>query len=133
MVEAANEPLPSVADITSGWEYLVYFRADIALVWAYILVFLTTLASIVFPLIHVFSNPRGLIRLVLVLAGAAVIVVISYLLAKDTPITIIGYNGTGNTDPVTLKLIDTVLFITYMLFGLALASILYSVISRAFK
>jgi len=62
-----------------------------------------------------------------------VIVVISYLLSKDTPITITGYTGTGNSDPLTLKLIDTVLFITYMLFGLALASILYSVISRAFK
>jgi hypothetical protein len=133
IAEAADEPLPKVADITTGWEYLVYFRADIALIWAYILVILTMIASIVFPLIHVFSNPKGLIRLVLVLVGAAVIVVISYLLSKDTPITITGYTGTGNTDPVTLKLIDTVIFITYMLFGLALASILYSVISRAFK
>jgi len=133
MVEAANEPLPSVADVTTGWEYLVYFRTDIALVWAYILVILTMLASLVFPLLHVLSNPKGLIRLGLVLAGAVVIVVISYLLSKDTPIAITGYTGTGNTDPVTLKLIDTVLFITYMLFGLALASILYSIISRAFK
>jgi hypothetical protein len=69
----------------------------------------------------------------MVLAGAAVLVVISYLLANDTPIEILGYTGTGNTDPGTLKMIDTVLFITYMLFGLALGSILYAIISRAFK
>ena len=133
IAEAADEPLPTVGEVTTGWEYLVYYRTDIALVWAYILVVLTVIASLVFPLIHVLSNPKGLIRLVAVLAGAVVIVVVAYLLSQDTPITITGYTGTGNTDPLTLKLIDTVLFITYMLFGLALASILYSVISRAFK
>jgi hypothetical protein len=70
---------------------------------------------------------------VAVLVGAAILVVISYLLSNDTPIEIIGYTGTDNSDPGTLKMIDTVLFITYMLFGLALGSILYAIISRAFK
>jgi hypothetical protein len=129
----ADKPLPSVKDVTTGWEYLVYFRTDIALIWAYILVIITMIASIAFPLIAVFSNPKGLIRLLAVLVAAAVLIVISYLLSKDTPIEIVGYTGTGNTDPGTLKMIDTVLFVTYMLFGLALASILYAVISRAFK
>jgi len=123
----------SVKDVTSGWEYLLYFRTDIALLWAYILVLITLIASIVFPLIAVISNPKALIRLLAVLAGAAVLIVIAYLVSKDTPIDIIGYTGTDNTDPGTLKMIDTVLFVTYMLFGIALASILYAIISRAFK
>jgi hypothetical protein len=123
----------NMKELLSGWEYLVWFCTDIALIWAYILVIITMIVSIVFPLLHVFSNPRGLVRLLLVLAGAAVIVIISYLLSNDTPIEILGYNGTSNSDPTTLKLIDTVLFITYMLFGLALASILYAIVSRAFK
>jgi len=131
--EAANQPIPSVKEVTSGWEYLVWFRTDIALIWAYILVIITLIASIVFPLIAVISHPRALVRLLLVLAGAAVLVIVSYVLSKDTPIEIIGYTGTGNSDPGTLKMIDTVLFITYMLFGLALGSILYAIISRAFK
>ena len=117
----------------SGYEYLVWFRTDIALIWAYILVLLTLIASIVFPFIAILSNPKGLIRLLAVLAGAAVLVVISYVISKDTPIEIIGYSGTDNSDPATLKMIDTVLFVTYMLFGLALASILYAIISKAFK
>jgi hypothetical protein len=117
----------------SGWEYLVWFRTDIALIWAYILVLITLIASIIFPLLSVLTNPRGLIRLGLVLAVTAVLVIISYVLSKDTPIDIIGYTGTDNSDPATLKMIDTVLFVTYMLFGLALASILYAIISRAFK
>jgi hypothetical protein len=122
-----------LSEVLSGWEYLVWFRTDIALIWAYILVIITLIVSIAFPLIHVFSNPKGLIRLLLILAGAAVIVVVSYLLSNDTPIEILGFTGTSNSDPTTLKMIDTVLFITYMLFGLAIASILYAIISRAFK
>jgi len=123
----------SVGDVTSGWEYLLYFRTDIALMWAYLLILITLIASIVFPLIAVISNPKALIRLLAVLAGGAVLVVIAYVISKDTPIDIIGYTGTDNSDPGTLKMIDTVLFVTYMLFGIALASILYAIISRAFK
>ena len=123
----------SVGDVTSGWEYLLYFRTDIALMWAYILILITLIASVAFPLIAVISNPKALIRLLVVLAGGAVLVVIAYLIAKDTPIDIIGYTKTANSDPATLKMIDTVLFVTYMLFGIALASILYAIISRAFK
>ena len=126
-------PEVNLRSIMSGYEYLVWFRTDIALIWAYILVVLTLIASLVFPLIAVFSNPKGLIRLVAILAGAAVLLVVSYLLASDKPINIIGYTGTDNSDPATLKMIDTVLFVTYMLFGLAIASILYAIVSRAFK
>ena len=116
-----------------GWEYLVYFRTDIALVWAYILLLLTAIAALVFPLIAIISNPKGLIRLAGVLVGAAVLVVISYVVSSATPIDIIGYTGTANSDTGTLKMVDTTLFVTYMLFGIALLSILYSIVSRAFK
>jgi len=123
----------NLREYLSGWEYMVWFRTDIALVWAYILLILTAIAALVFPLISVFSNPKALLRMLAVLAGAAVLVVISYLLASETPIDIIGYTGTANRDPGTLKMVDTTLFVVYMLFGLALLSILYSIISRAFK
>lgn len=128
-----DNSVPSVKEVTSGWEYLLYFRTDIALVWAYILILITLIASIVFPLISVISNPKALVRLLVVLAGAAVLVIVSYLLSDDTTIAITGYTGTENSDPGTLKKIDTVLFVTYMLFGLALGSILYAIVSRAFK
>jgi len=123
----------SVKEVTSGWEYLLYFRTDIALIWAYILVLITLIAAIVFPLIAVISNPKALIRLLAVLAGFAVLVVVSYLLSSNAAIEIIGYDGTGNSDPGTLKMVDTVLFLTYMLFGLAVGSIFYAIISKAFK
>ena len=130
---AAEAPQKTVKELTTGWEALLYFRTDIALMWAYILILITLIAAIVFPLIAVISNPKALIRLLIVLAGFAVLVVVSYLLASDTAMEIIGYDGTGNTDPGTLKMVDTVLFVTYMLFGLALGSILYAITSKAFK
>ena len=129
---------PAVEEISllehmSFWEYLVYNRTDIVLIWAYILLILTGISAVVFPLLHVANNPKALIRLVVVLVGAAAIIGISYLLASDTPINIIGYSGESNRDPATLKMVDTTLFVTYMLFGLALLSILYSIVSRVFK
>ena len=130
---AAEAPQKTVKELTTGWEALLYFRTDIALMWAYILILITLIAAIAFPLIAVISNPKALIRLLIVLAGFAVLVVVSYLLASDTAMEIIGYEGTGNTDPGTLKMVDTVLFVTYMLFGLALGSILYAITSKAFK
>ena len=123
----------SVVEVTSGWEALLYFRTDIALMWAYFLILITLIAAIAFPLVAVISNPKALIRLLIVLAGFAVLVVVSYLLSSDTAMEIIGYDGTGNTDPGTLKMVDTVLFLTYMLFGLAIGSILYAITSKAFK
>lgn len=128
-----TQEIPSVKEVTTGWEYLIYNRTDIALIWAYILLLITAIAAIGFPLISVISNPKALVRLLIVLGGAAGLVVIAFLLADDTPIEIIGYDKIDNRDPGTLKMIDTVLYVTYMLFGLALGSILYAIISRAFK
>ncbi len=72
-------PETRVKEVTSGWEALLYFRTDIALMWAYILILITLIAAIVFPLVAVISNPKALIRLLIVLAGFAVLVVVSYL------------------------------------------------------
>ena len=133
-IPMAPPPEPKEAkEVLSGWELLVWNRVDIALVWAYILILLTALAAVVFPLISVLSNPKGLVRLAMVLVGAAVLVLVSYFMASGTPLDIIGYTGTGNSDPSTLKMVDTVLFVTYILFGMALVSILYAIVSKAFK
>lgn len=123
----------SASEVLSGWELLVWNRVDIALVWAYLLILITAIAAIIFPLITVLGNPKALVRLALVLVGGAVLVLVSYFMASGTPIDIIGYTGTGNSDPSTLKMVDTVLYVTYILFGMALASILYAIASKAFK
>ncbi|MBN1133168.1 MAG: hypothetical protein JXA39_08865 [Bacteroidales bacterium] len=123
----------NLRDNMSLWEYMVYNRTDIALIWAYILFIITALAAIIFPLIGVFSSGKAIIRLLGLLAAAAVLILVSYFMSSPEPIDIIGYAGESNRNPATLRMIDTTLFVTYMLFGLAVLSILYSMISRVFK
>lgn len=143
MVEAPAETSASITEpaaavnlkeIFNTYEYLVWIRLDIALIWAYVMVVLALIAAIVFPLIRVLTNPKALLQMAIILAVTAIMVVVSYfVLASEAALEIVGYDGPSNSDPTTLKMIDTVMFITYMLFGLALASILYAIISKAFK
>jgi hypothetical protein len=116
------------------WELMVYKRTDYALGWAYILLAIAAIAAVLFPLISIVTDVKAILRLLAVLAGAAVLVLVSYyVFASDTPIDILGYTGTDNSDPVTLKWIGTGLFSTYIIFGLALLSILYSEVANIFK
>ncbi len=117
----------------SFYERLVYYSTDIALVWSYILVFITALLAIVFPLIHMFSNPSTMIRTLIILVVIAVVVGGAYMLGSQTPLDIPGYQGTDNSDPHTLKLVDMGLISTYFILGLTMLSILYSEIAKYFK
>ena len=121
-------------DHLSTWELMVYKRTDYALGWAYILLALAAIAAVLFPLITIVTDIKAILRLLAVLAGAAVLVILSYFVfASDATIDILGYTGTDNSDPVTLKWIGTGLFSTYIIFGLALISILYSEVANLFK
>ena len=134
IVETAPVEEINLRDHMSGWEFMVYNRTNYALGWAYILFILTGLAAVIFPLFNLVTNVKALIRTLLTLAGAAVLILISYFVfAADTPIDIIGYTGTDNSDPGTLKMVGTSLFLTYILFGVTILSILYSEIAKLFK
>ena len=66
------------------------------------------------------NNPKSLLKLVLGIVAIAAVVAVAYVLAPGTPA--VGYLG----DPVsdgTLKLVDTVLNLTYLLFGGALLAL----------
>ncbi|MCG8579286.1 MAG: hypothetical protein MI866_05190, partial [Bacteroidales bacterium] len=61
-----------------------------------------------------------------------VIVLVAYAMSDDTPLQLIGYNGSDNV-PSMLTLAGTMLYGTYLLFGIVVVAILYSEISRLFK
>ena len=66
------------------------------------------------------NNPKSLLKLILGIVAIAAVVAVAYVLAPGTPA--VGYLG----DPVsdgTLKLVDTVLNLTYLLFGGALLAL----------
>ncbi len=124
----------NLRDHLTGWELMVYKRTDYALGWAYILLVIALIAAVMFPLVTIVTDVKAIIRLLAVLAGAVVLVLLSYFVfASDTPINILGYTGTDNSDPGTLKWIDTGLFSTYIIFGVALLSILYFEVAKLFK
>jgi len=136
--EAASvaEPIDEVEEdevSLTFMETLVFNKTDIALVWAYILVIFTLVIALVFSLIFMFSNTKSLVRGLFVLIGAAILVGVAYMLGSDTPLEIIGYEGTDNKDPQVLRLVDMGLISTYFVLGLIVLSILYSEIAKYFK
>ncbi len=99
---------------------------------AYIYFGIAAIASIVFPIIYLITNPKGAISIIIGLVLIGIIVLISYFLASDQVMHISGYTGTDNV-PGTLKAVGTGLYTMYILFSLSIIAILYSEISSAFK
>lgn len=114
-------------------ERLVDSKTDIALGWAYILVFVTLIIAVGFSIVQMFSNTKSLIRGLIGLVAVAILIGIAYMLGSDTPLEIIGYDGVDNKDPQVLKMVDTGLIMVYFVLGGIFVSILYSEIAKYFK
>lgn len=132
VAEEVSEPVEETVKL-SLMERLVHKRTDIAIIWAYILVVVTLFIAVGFSLVQVVSNTKALIKGLIVLVGIAILVGIAYMLGSDVPLDIIGYDGTDNSDPRVLKLVDTGLLSTYFVLGIILISIVYSEIAKYFK
>lgn len=106
------------------------------LLWAYILLFFGVGVIILAGLFHMITDinaaKKGLISVVFL--GAVALV--AYLLASDEIPQFVGvqkYIDNGTLTPQVAKLVDTGLYATYILLGLAILSIVFSSISRLFK
>ena len=83
---------------------------------------LTTILAVVFGVVVIggINNPKSLLKLLLGLVAGGAIIAVAYVLAPGTPA--IGYLGNPVSDG-TLKLVDTVLNLTYFFFGGALLTL----------
>ena len=107
--------------VTSFFGFAVGFEkngnapVDVLLYCAYAYALITILA-VVFGVVVIggINNPKSLLKLGLGLVAIAVIVAGAYFLAPGTPA--VGYLGEPVSDG-TLKLTDTILNLTYLLFG----------------
>ena len=82
-----------------------------------------TILAVLFGVVVIggMNNPKSLLKLLLGIVDIVAVVAVAYVLAPGTPA--VGYLG----DPVsdgTLKLVDTVLNLTYLLFGAAILSLI---------
>ncbi len=105
---------------------------DTVLNYTYILIGVGLSIAVLFEIYHVVTNPENAKRSLVSLGLIAVVVGLSYLMADGTPLSIIGYEGTDNVSSM-LILTDVGLFVFYILFGITVASILFSEVSRFFK
>ena len=81
-----------------------------------------TIAAVLFGVVVIggINNPKSLLKLLLGLVAGGAIIAVAYVLAPGTPA--IGYLGNPVSDG-TLKLVDTVLNLTYFFFGGALLTL----------
>ena len=83
---------------------------------------LVTIAAVVFGVVVIggINNPKSLLKLLAGLVVIVAVVAVAYVLAPGTPA--VGYLGEPVSDS-TLKLTDTMLNLTYFLFGGALLAL----------
>ena len=83
---------------------------------------LITIAAVVFGVVVIggINNPKSLLKLLAGLVAIAAVIAVAYVLAPGTPA--VGYLGDPVSDS-TLKLTDTMLNLTYFLFGGALLAL----------
>ena len=111
------------------WGFFTGFEANdgaatnVLLYWAYIVLGLAILAVVCLGLyITATTNPKGLIKIGIAVAGAAVLFGICYLLASGAPA--VGYSGAVPPTASELKMTDTILNMAYIVGGLAILSII---------
>jgi len=94
---------------------------DSFLYYTYALVAIALVAAFILPMIKLFSNPKGLKKMLMFLLIAVVLIGVSYALASSEPLVVkINIEASENA----LKLTDAGLILTYILSAFAFLAIL---------
>ena len=121
-----------VSTAITVWGYAVGFNdasVNTLLYWAYALVVVGIAAAVLFGIaISAINNPKNLLKMLVELVVVVVVVGAVYLLSSGAPA--MGYVG-KEVSPMTLKLTDTVLNLTYILCALTVLAIIYGAIRNA--
>ena len=104
--------------------------SDVLIYWCYILLFIGTLAAIVFPIMHMVKNPKSGKAALIGIGGIVVIFLISYLMAGDEMID--KYDG-FISGPAASKRVSTGLISFYILAAGAVGVTVFSGVTKFFK
>lgn len=106
------------------------------LIWAYILVAFGAGVAVISGLMHMVTDKKAAKRGVITLILFAIVAGISYIFASDSIPQFIGVDKFINDGTLTAqvsKMVDTGLYATYILIGVAILSIAFSSVTRLFK
>ncbi len=102
------------------------------ILWSYTLFGIAILITVTFPVIQMASNPKGALKTIFSIVIILAITAVAYTMASDKELVLQGYTGADNVTS-TLKQTGTGLYLTYILFGLAILSIIASEIRGLIK
>lgn len=117
----------------AGAAYYTPVFTNLIINWGILLLIIAAAAALIFSIVNIVMNPKNAVKTLISVGILAVIVLISYSFADDTVLTMASGADVPDNIPSRLKFADTVLNSMYILFGLAILSIVYTEVSRVFK
>ena len=105
---------------------------DTVMIWAYILLGITVVITVLFPIFFFITNPKKGLTVIVALIGFALLYAIAHFSLASGSIQGDVYEKFDITS-VTSQFIGSILYVTYILGGLAILSIVYAGISSIFK
>ena len=99
------------------------------IIWTYILIFGAILVTGLFEVIGIISHPQKSFRTLISLGVLVVLVLVAFILADDTPLKLVGYEGTDNV-PSMLILSDVFIFTLYLIVSISIILVIYTELSR---
>lgn len=106
------------------------------LIWTYILIVIGAAVAILAGLYQMFTDKRAAKKGIISIVFLGAVALIAYLLASPEIPQFIGVDkfiDSGKLTERVAKLVDTGLYATYILFGLAVIAIAFSSVSKLFK
>jgi hypothetical protein len=105
-------------------------------IWAYILVVFAAAVAILAGLVHMVTDKKAAKQGIISIVFLGVVILVAFLLASPEIPQFIGVDkfiNDGTINEKIVKMVDTGLYATYLLLGLAVLSILFTSVSRLFK
>lgn len=105
-------------------------------IWAYILVAFAAIVAILAGLVHMVTDKKAAKQGIISIVFLGVVILVSFLLASPEIPQFIGVDkfiNDGTINEKIVKMVDTGLYATYLLLGIAVLSIIFTSVSRLFK
>lgn len=111
--------------------YISPSNPDIILYWGYILFIVAVAVLLGISLLGILKNPKGSVKVLIILAAMIVIGLIAYSVSKNTitPVMMEKYKVTAST----VKWVGAGLILTYLMMAAAVGVFIYTAIVKFFK